>query len=262
MRLNDWQRAFEDYLLGESPTSHQDFSASLIGGPTLDIDTGLAIYHNAYRARLQEVLRNDFPTIWHWLGDEQFDQLAASYLRQSPSSHYNLRWLGKGFESFIYQHLIPDQSAPLGELARLEWAFTLAFDAPSGVPLTVQDMTALQLKEWPELRISASPELQKVDCRFNSISLWRAVKDEVEFPGSAALDEPQTVVIWRAGMICHYRSLEPAESAALHRMTDEGWSFAQLCTELEASFDDMAPLIAASWLKQWILDGWVERRFL
>jgi hypothetical protein len=156
--------------------------------------------------------------------------------------------------------LIPGQSAPLAELARLEWAFTLAFDAPSGVPLTVQDMTDLHLEEWPKLRVRAAPSLQQVGCEFNSVSLWRAVKDASGFPGSCALDQSQTVVIWRAGMTCQFRSLESSESAALNRMIHEGWSFAQLCTELTVTLDEMAPMVAASWLKQWVLDGWVERR--
>lgn len=143
MRLNDWQLAFERYLLGELSSADVELGSSLIGGPTLDVSTGLAIYHNAYQARLQEVLRGDYPAILNWLGDDEFEQLAAAYLRQNPSAHYSLRWLGNGFEAFIRQHLVPEQSAPLAELTALEWAFTLAFDAPPGTPLTMQDMATL-----------------------------------------------------------------------------------------------------------------------
>ena len=57
MRLTDWQLAFEQHLLAQTPDANGGFAATLLGGPTLDVDTGLAIYHNAYIARLQEVLR-------------------------------------------------------------------------------------------------------------------------------------------------------------------------------------------------------------
>ena len=41
MRLTDWQLAFEQHLLAETPTASSGFAATLLGGPTLDVDTGL-----------------------------------------------------------------------------------------------------------------------------------------------------------------------------------------------------------------------------
>ncbi|MBK5398447.1 putative DNA-binding domain-containing protein [Pseudomonas sp. TH39(2020)] len=259
MRLNDWQLAFEDYLSGERAIADPKLGASLIGSPTLDVNTGLAIYHNAYQARLQEVLRGDYPVIWHWLGDDEFAQLAVAYIRQSPSAHFSLRWLGRGFEMFLRQHLVPEQSAALAELAAFEWAFTLAFDAPESRPLTMQDMAALPPQDWPMLRVCPGTTVQWLECTFNSVALWRAVKDETAFPGSTALEAHQVVVIWRSELVCHYRSLESAEATALKGMFQLGWSFAELCSELAVIFGESAPLQAVTWLKQWIHDGWLER---
>jgi len=262
MRLNDWQLAFEDYLLGEQAPANPALGASLIGGPTLSVETGLAIYHNAYQARLQEVLRGDYPAIWHWLGDDEFEQLAGAYIRNCPSAHYSLRWLGKGFEAFIRQHLVPEQSAPLAELAALEWAFTLAFDAPEGTPLTVPDMMNLPAEDWPALRVSLAASVQRLTCAFNSVALWRAVKDESAFPEPSALDAAMTTVIWRSDLVCLYRSLEVAEASALDRMITGDMNFSELCAELAVIYGEGAPFQAVTWLKQWIHDGWLERREL
>lgn len=84
MRLTDWQLAFEQHLLTETSTARSDFAATLLGGPTLDVDTGLAIYHNAYLSRLQEVLRHDFSALLYWLGDDEFAALTEAYLRRYP----------------------------------------------------------------------------------------------------------------------------------------------------------------------------------
>lgn len=259
MRLNDWQRAFEKYLSGEHSTANPALIASLTGGLTLDVNTGLAIYHNAYRARLLEVLQGDYPAIWQWLGDDEFEQLATAYIRQFPSRHYSLRWFGEGFEVFIREHLVAKQSAPLAELAALEWAFTLAFDAPSGTPLTVQDMMVLAQEDWSTLRVSPSPSLRWLECAFNSVALWRAGKNEIPFPGSKALGEPHIVVISRTELVCHYRSLETAEANALKGMFERGLNFGELCCVLSASYGEGAPVQAVIWLKQWIHDGWLER---
>jgi hypothetical protein len=258
MRLREWQLAFESFLLDAAPADRA-LADSLIGGPTLDVGTGLAIYHNAYAARLLEVLTHDFPAIHYWLGDEEFDLLATAYIRQYPSAHFSLRWLGKGFEAFIREHLVPEQSAPLAELAALEWAFTLAFDSPAGAPLTINTMAALAPEEWPTLRFKPTPSLQWLACEFNSVAIWRSVKDEADFPHSVALETLQVCVIWRHDLVCNYRSLDRAEANALNGLLNEGWSFSELCEALAVIYGEGAPLQAVTWLKQWVQDGLLER---
>ncbi|KAA0950599.1 MULTISPECIES: DNA-binding domain-containing protein [unclassified Pseudomonas] len=259
MRLIDWQQAFEQHLLSE-PSASSGFNATLMGGPTLDVETGLAIYHNAYLARLQEVMRGDFPAVWHWLGDEEFAALVAAYISRYPSAHFSLRWLGQRFERFIGEHLVAEQSAPLVELARLEWAFTLAFDAPEGEPLTVSDMAALAPEEWPGLQVELAPSVQQVLCRFNSLGIWRSVKDQTGFPGSQELPLAEVCLVWRDRHVCRYRSLKPAQACALAAMVTIGWNFSELCAELAVSYQEGAPLQAVTWLKQWVQDGLLQLR--
>ncbi|WP_395605560.1 putative DNA-binding domain-containing protein [Pseudomonas sp. B16120] len=260
MRLIDWQLAFEQHLLSEAPPANSGFAATLLGGPTLDVDTGLAIYHNAYLSRLQEVLRHDFGAIWYWLGDEQFCSLTDAYIRRYPSAHYSVRWLGERFAMFIVEHFMAAQSAPLAELARLEWAFTLAFDAAEGEPLTLNDMAHLAPEDWPSLQVALAPSVQQLLCRFNTVAIWRASKDESDFPGSQALEPAQICLVWRNQNRCHYRSLEAAEACALSGMVTMGWNFSELCTELTVTYSEGASLQAATWLKQWVQEGLLERR--
>ena len=260
MRLIDWQLAFEQHLLSESAVANSGFAATLLGGPTLDVDTGLAIYHNAYVSRLQEVLRHDFGAIRYWLGDDEFAVLTDAYVRRCPSAHYSLRWLGERFPAFLVEHLVEEHSAPLAELARLEWAFTLAFDAPPGEPLGLNDMAQLAPENWPGLQVSLAPTVQQVLCHFNSVAIWRASKDESDFPDSQALEGAQMCLVWRHQNVCHYRSLEPAEARALVGMVTTGWNFSELCTGLAVTYGEGAPLQAVTWLKQWIQDGLLEHR--
>ena len=258
MRLIDWQLAFERHLLADTDAS--GFASTLIGGPTLDVDTGLAIYHHAYRARLLEVMQGDFPAVWHWLGDEEFAGLVAAYVQRYPSAHFSLRWLGQRFAGFIGEHLVAEQSAPLAELACLEWAFTLAFDASPGQPLSLHDMAQLAPEDWPVLQVEWVPAVQQVLCRFNSLEIWRGVKAQATFPGSQPLSLAQVCLIWRDQQVCRFRSLEPAEAYALAGMADGGWSYSELCAELAVTYQEGAPLQAVTWLKQWVEDGLLQRR--
>ncbi|AHZ73436.1 hypothetical protein OU5_P0184 (plasmid) [Pseudomonas mandelii JR-1] len=261
MRLIDWQLELEAFLLGDQPLPAAALRDSLLGSPVLSVEEGLAIYHNAYRARLLETLREDYPSLCHWLGDDEFERLASAYLRVHPSQHYSLRWLGARLPAFIEGYLVAEQSAPLAELARLEWAFTLAFDAPEGVPLTLEIMASLPPAEWPSLQVRLVPSVQWQVCRYNSLALWRAGKAEAEaqdFPASLALEQGEVCLIWRQGLVSRYHSLGAAETKALHGMAVDGWNFGELCVVLTA-YSDAAPLQAATWLKQWISEGTLER---
>lgn len=258
MRLNDWQLAVEAYLLGAQPEPDAALQASLIGSPNLSVERGLGIYHHAYRARLLGVMQEDFPAVHYWLGDEEFTLLVQAYLQAHPSRHFSLRWLGERFADFIQQQLSTEQSAPLAELARLEWAFTLAFDAAPGTPLSLAQMASLPAEEWPGLQVQLLPAVQPLNLLYNSLALWQAAKAASDFPPSQRLEAPMLCLIWRHGLVSHYRSFAIDEATALLGMCVADWNFAQLCEQL-AEHGDQAPAKAAGWLKQWLSEGLLQR---
>ncbi len=258
MRLNDWQLAVEAYLLGADAQPNAALQASLLGSPTLSVNQGLQIYRHAYRARLLGVMRDDFPAVHYWLGDDEFAVLVQAYLAAYPSRHFSLRWLGERFAEFIQQRFAPEHGAPLVELAQLEWAFTLAFDALPGTPLSLEQMAELPAAEWPGLQVQLLPCVQRLPLHYNSVALWQAAKAEAEFPPSTRLAEPTLCVLWRHQLVCHYRSVASDEASALLGMCDSGWNFAELCEQL-AAHGELAPAKAAGWLKQWLSEGLLQQ---
>lgn len=254
MRLIEWQQALEAYLLNPNPVPSPTLRDTLIGGPTLDVDLGLAIYHNAYRARLLEVLRGDFEAVHQWLGDDEFAALSQAYIDAHPPRHFSLRWLGADFADFIDNHLIPEQAQPLSELARFEWAFTLSFDALESEVLLFEQVAALPTESWPTLQVRLVPSVQWQTFIHNTLDIWRALKNQGEFPGSVELQQPGVCLVWRQDLISRFRSLNEAEAKALHGMAVQGWSFSELCAEL-SDLGDNAPVQAVTWLRQWLSDG-------
>jgi hypothetical protein len=90
----------------------------------------LAIYRDAYLARLLEVLRDQFPCTRFAVGDELFDQFAIGYLRQFPPHAYTLARLADNLVDYLDQSRPADWGAFVVELARLEQAIDHVFDAP------------------------------------------------------------------------------------------------------------------------------------
>lgn len=117
----------------------------------------LHVYSHAYLARLVEVLAGDYGAVKAWLGDERFDAFARRYLAMHPSRHPNLNRLGAKFPAFLRRAGAPRFAH---ELARLELALTIAFDAPEFAPLPAEALTTLPPSRWGRVRLQVNPSVQ------------------------------------------------------------------------------------------------------
>ncbi|UVJ41911.1 DNA-binding domain-containing protein [Pseudomonas sp. LS1212] len=258
MRLNALQEALEAYLTTGESAATPELLEQIQGSTALPASDGLMIYHNAYRARLLSVMREDFPALHHWMGGESFEQLALAYITAWPPRHFSLRWLGETLPEFISHYVPEPQLSPMRELAGLEWAFTLAFDAPDAQPLSLEAMSRFSAKDWTSLRICLNPSVEWLPLQRNTIEIWKAAKAETEIPETYWLSSPLDCLVWRHQLVCRYRTLERPEANALEFMRDGG-SFAELCETLLDEHREQAPLRAATWLKQWVSEGLLLR---
>ena len=65
----------------------------------------LSAYTVAYRARLEEVLANDFPAMLMAIGEDQFYQLADRYIKTCPSRYFSLREFGRDMPDFVLSQI-------------------------------------------------------------------------------------------------------------------------------------------------------------
>jgi len=90
----------------------------------------LEIYNRMYWFRIIDCFYEDCPGLRAMLGERKFDRLAVAYLTKHPSSSFTLRNLCSHLEEFI--RAAPRWTAPrtalAREIARFEWAQTVAFD--------------------------------------------------------------------------------------------------------------------------------------
>ncbi len=131
---------------------------------TLDAAGRLAVYANAYHARLLECLRESFPVLVSAMGEEAFDGFAFDYLQQHPSQSYTLEHLSDHFADFLKSRQPGPQADPdmaewaafLVDLARLEWTIEKVFDGPgieSSRVLGPEDLAGVQPAQWAGARL-------------------------------------------------------------------------------------------------------------
>jgi hypothetical protein len=252
------QAALEAYLTDEDALPSDVLLEQIRCSTALSALEGLKIYHNAYRARLLAVLREDFPALHHWMGEESFEQLAIAYIAAWPPRNFSIRWLGEKLPEFIGFHVAEPQLSPMRELAELEWTFTLAFDAQDAAALSLEAMSSFSAEDWISLRASLTPSARWLQLQYNTLELWKAAKSGGLLPAITPLPANQDCLVWRHDLVCQYRSLESVEASALKFLV-EGGSFAELCESLFLEHAEQAPLQAATWLKQWVSDGVLMR---
>ncbi|QSA98913.1 DNA-binding domain-containing protein [Methylococcus sp. EFPC2] len=207
------------------------------------------VYHDAYRLRLAEALGADYPALRAVMGAGAFAELAYAYAETVPSRHYSIRWAGASLAERLSGH------PGLADLARFEWALSLAFDAADASPLEVAALSAVPLEHWPDLRLHFHASLQIFELRHDVAPLWRAATDDAALPEMPAEENPRPWLVWRRGLSVYYRVLDDNEGWAL-QTASKGASFADWCEELSLRLDGGADAatVAASLLRRWVDD--------
>lgn len=245
------QRQFQDFVIDKSAA----IMPSVVDGPRAGTDRRLAIYANAYRARLTEVLDSDYPALHALAGDALFRQIALAYIAAYPSSHPNARWFGRHLLSFLMDDGHFSGLRPLIEMASFEWAMSLAFDAADDAVLTLPQLAEVPADDWPNLRFSKHPSVQRLELATDVPSFWLAVQRGDTPPPIAKAEQVSSWIVWRRELSVFYRSLEKDETWALDAAF-AGRTFAELCDGLDQWHPPAeVPLRAVEMLKRWIGEG-------
>lgn len=215
----------------------------------------LAIYADAYRLRLIEALTTDFIALRAHLGEEDFDTLGRAYIDAHPSAQPSLRHFGRQLHTFLAT-ASPYRERPwLAELAAFDWALTEAFDAADRPVLSPSALAAVAPTQWPAMRFTPHPSLQRLDLHWNAAAIWKAADGATIAPAPERSDPPVAWAVWRHELQTYFRSLPVDEAWALDALR-AGENFGAICEGLCEWIDAAhVALHAAGLLKQWIGDG-------
>jgi hypothetical protein len=241
--------ALQAWVLHGAPA----IEAAVIGDARADARTRLQVYADAYRLRLLEVLRNDYPVLLARLGLEAFEQRGRSYIAAHPSDTPSVRWFGR----HLSEHLraTEPERAELSELAAFEWAQGEVFDAPDERLAMMEEVGAIPAAAWPGMRLLLHPAVRRLRLRSNAPALASAHGGGRELPATAIEDSAQDWLLWRQDLNIHWRPLSPDEAGAFD-VVQGGGGFGQICERLcqWLAPEDVA-MHAASLLKRWLSEG-------
>jgi len=123
-----------------------DVAASFIApNSRLNSFERLEIYNRQYWYRVLSGLAEDFVVLRAVLGSRKFAALSVAYLTEHPSRSFTMRNLGSQLPVWLAAH--PEfalrRHALAVDIARIEWAFVVAFDSAEQTPLDLAQIAAL-----------------------------------------------------------------------------------------------------------------------
>ena len=248
------QDQFQRYVL----TGEDTILPAVVDGPRLDAKGRLDVYAIGYRLRLIDILDADYPVLHVLAGDELFEQLARAYIAAHPSVFPNARWFGIHLPHFLASDAVFISQPVLAEMAKFEWAMSLAFDSADDPVLAIAKLAVLPPAAWSTLGFRLHSSLQRAALAWNVPAFWRAVTREEELPIPARLPTSAPWIVWRRELTTYFRSLESDEDAALDLIGADG-SFADMCEVLcEWHEPEDVPAHAMTLLKRWIEEGLIS----
>lgn len=203
----------------------------------------LAVYINGYRARLREVVGEDYPALRHYLGADAFDALLQAFVEQTPSSHFNIGRYALKLPAFVQDSLPADTIAH--DICRLETTLAQVADAAETPPLASADIAHLAPQDLMAAQILPRSALQLMSFDCDASAYYGAVmRGEAPPPPAAA---PAYLAVFRHDDVMWRAELDADEYALLQKLF-AGHSIGDALSGM----DDTAAAQLSAWFSRWV----------
>lgn len=245
------------FLASMRDASSKNLMPTLAPGRYATPEIGLAIYQNAYGARLREVLENDHPQLGKYLGDDLWGQLCGGYSNAHPSNVRSLRDFGASLPRFLAAAEPFSRNPQIAELAAFERRLLDCFDAADAPLATWQSLLATAPERWPNLCPQFHPSVQLHRTQWNTVEIWRALKAGQAPPELCAARADW--LLWRdREQITRFRSLGTDEAQAYAHFC-AGGNFASVCEVLQERHQaEAVPGVALGLLQSWCMEDLIR----
>jgi len=173
-------------------------SEVILPSKTLSSAERVEIYHGMYPLRMEEALGQDYPALQHFLGEDGFRELVREYVRAHPSRTYTLNRLGDHLPEFVRTANRLKRRDFCHELATLERAVTLVFDAPETPALSESTITAVPPEAWEGARLQTIAAFRLLAFRYPVNAYLQTVRDENHDHPKARLKDEWVAVYRRS----------------------------------------------------------------
>jgi hypothetical protein len=184
-----------------APGGQDGFAAALLD-PSRQVPPGIrsagrfAVYRNNVVVGLVDALAETYPAVLALVGGEFFRAAAGEFVRAHPPRSPVLIDYGGTFPGWIAA-FPPAAGVPyLGDVARLEWTWSRAWNAADAEPVDARALAALPADALAGARLTLHPSVMIVVSDQPVVSLWAEATGR-DVPGRVDLGTRETALVSR-----------------------------------------------------------------
>lgn len=152
----------------------------------------LNIYRNNTFITLIDALATTFPVVKKLVGEDFFNYTANEFIKKHPPRPGPIFEFGGLFSNFIEQFEAAASLPYLCDVARLEWAFNIAYFAADATPIKARDLTEVSENDLARICFKLHPSCQFINSQFAIDKIWFAnqpdgVMDKIDLNNGADL---------------------------------------------------------------------------
>lgn len=221
----------------------------ILPSPSLTAAQRIGIYHDMYLARMVEALEFDYPGVARLLGHRRFHRLVEEYVAAHPSRSYTLNRLGDHLPEHIAAASWLPRRAMAADLARLELAITLVFDAPHEETPAGDTLASVPAEAWPGARFRTIGAMRLLRLDYPVDDYLHSLK------GEAPLDPPRRrerrhVLVFRSDLAVRQVAMERREWMLLSALRD-GLTLAEAIGGIARLRPALSETEVFAWFRNW-----------
>lgn len=218
--LDDYYQAFSRFLRGGS---HRVLAGYCEAHAELAV---LDIYRNGFYKTCADVLRANYPSVVHLVGEDCFKSLARRHVEAHPPRRASLVTYGEGFAEVIETTRALHGLGYLSCVAKLDRAWTEVYFAADAEDPDAEALAGMTERALMALGGRLAPCARRVSLDFGVLDAWTSLRqgglDEHMTVGRAPLE----VLVWRSAGEIAFRALGSGEQALV-----DGIAAGRSCTE-------------------------------
>ena len=227
----------------------------------------LAIYGNAYYARLIECLGQEFLAVRQTLGAEAFEGFAFQYLQEYPSNSYTLAMLGQHFPQFLRETRpetveVPDWPDFLIDLATVERIYAEVFDSrgpETADPIKLHNLQGITSANVSQVIVKPFPCVRVAKLQFPVEEYISAVhRDEtpdIPAPETTHLVISRKAYVVKRKVVSHPEFIMISQILADKTLQKAIEVVINNCPQLE---DEIGSQLR-DWFCEWAQENWFEK---
>jgi hypothetical protein len=157
----------------------------------------VAVYRNHHRISLTGALAANFPTVARVLGEGGFPAIATDYVAFAPPTDPCLGAYGAGFAEFLLGDARLRELPYIGDVARLDWAFSTAERADDVQAFAPGHLAALASEGLAGLRLAAHPSATLIRSRYPLLRIRDLARGDAGVSGVSLDEAGVDLLVWR-----------------------------------------------------------------